>query len=53
MEVYEKSYSYSCGSCNIFTAFAAYTIGLSLSTLNNPFFVELRNEAQTKAKDLV
>jgi len=33
-------------------SFAAYTIGLSLSTLNNPFFVELRNGAQSKAKEL-
>lgn len=33
-------------------SFAAYTIGLSLSTLNNPFFVELRNGAQNKAKEL-
>jgi ribose transport system substrate-binding protein len=29
-----------------------YTIGLSLSTLNNPFFVTLRDGAQTTADDL-
>ncbi|MCX7761200.1 MAG: ribose ABC transporter substrate-binding protein RbsB [Candidatus Kryptonium sp.] len=33
-------------------SFATFTIGLSLSTLNNPFFVELRNGAQAKAKEL-
>lgn len=41
-----------CGTGNTGSSNAQKTIGLVVSTLNNPFFVTLKNGAESKAKEL-